>query len=208
MKSFKLLALATGATFALGATAASAATVSLTTAPPGINESLLDSCIFGNPSLSCDAAYQLYTGAPGGTETDRTHVYTVGEIRALVGDVFSVGVDANIATGSAFVQTVTEFTLSILGGADLFTLDHASSIDADVANGNGFTDYIIGVFSLAGLSDATQVVFTLSMTGLTDGAEQFYFLDEPEVVPVPAALWLMGSGLAGLGFAGRRKKKA
>lgn len=32
----------------------------------------------------------------------------------------------------------------------------------------------------------------------------FYGMD----VPIPGAIWLMGAGLAGLGFAGRKKKKA
>jgi hypothetical protein len=46
-----------------------------------------------------------------------------------------------------------------------------------------------------------------SFTGQGSGLSHFTEFGTPEV-PVPAAVWLMGAGLAGLGFAGRRKKSA
>ncbi|MEZ5897723.1 MAG: VPLPA-CTERM sorting domain-containing protein [Parvularculaceae bacterium] len=35
-----------------------------------------------------------------------------------------------------------------------------------------------------------------------------HYTEFGNVVPVPAAIWLMGAGIAGLGFAGRRRKTA
>jgi len=43
--------------------------------------------------------------------------------------------------------------------------------------------------------------------GLRNGVSNIYaFSGTPEEIPVPGAIWLMGAGLAGLGFANRRKK--
>ena len=204
------LAVAAGAVFGMSGAASAAVTLFVETAPPGINEADLDACVFGNPSLGCEAAYQLYTGARGGTETDREHAYTVAEIRAIVGDTFSIGIDSNTAQGQVNACEFQFLRKFELWNADtntlLFVTDAPYERDTAGAQGNGFTDFIINGFNLAGLSDDTNVFFRLSMTGLSDGAEQFFFVDAPEEIPLPAAIWLMGAGVAGLGFAGRKKK--
>lgn len=189
--------------------AASAATLTVEAAPPGTNESDVVSCIFGNNSQGCPKEFLLPAGAPGAEVESLMRVYTVAEIRALVGNDFNVGIDSNTAPGTQFTQFLTEFTLSVVGGPVLASLDQDWEIDTPVAQGNGFTDYIIKTFSLAGLADDAMVKFTLSLVGLTDGAEQFYFLDVPDTseIPLPGAFWLMGAGLAGVAAA-RRKRSA
>ena len=192
-------------------TAASAATVTLAEAPPGINQSAVAGCIFGDNSLGCDAAYLLPAGSPGASVTNLTHTFTVGAIRALVGNTFSVGVDANISAGRPEIQQVTKFSLCLGSSAcpnsgNLYDLAQVYDINASVNQGNGFTDYLISLFNLGGLADNQLVTFTISLTGLTDGAEQFFFLDAPEVVPLPAAAWMMLAGIGGLAAARGRKK--
>lgn len=207
MKKLLVSAIAAASAFAFGA-AANAGALTVTQFPPGINESQLKDCIFGNNSLSCPDEYQLPAGQPNGSVTEKMRVYTVAEIRAIVGNVFAVGVDSNTAPGTNYDQVLTQFDFGIVGAADpLYYLSQPYTINPDVAQGNGFTDWIIQVFDLTGLSDDTMVKFTLSLTGLTDGAEQFFFVDLEEI-PLPGAIWLMGAGLAGLGFAGRKKKKS
>lgn len=214
MKTLIKLAIAGAAACLMSIGSASAAFVTVDPAPPGTNESDIVSCIFGNNSQGCPTDFLLPAGAPNGSVTDLMRTYEVSEIRALVGDFFNIGIDSNTAPGTAVVQILTKFTLELVGGGVLFELNPADfdtatgiEINTPVAQGNGFTDYIMGLFSLAGLNDDDEVKFTISLTGLTDGAEQFYFLDAPEV-PIPGAIWLMGAGLAGLGFAGRKKKAA
>jgi hypothetical protein len=214
IKTLSTIAVSAIAVIGLNISAASAAPVTLNvvTAPPGINESALEDCVFGNPSLGCEAQYQLPTGAPGGFVTGITHDYLVSDLRALVENFFTIGIDSNTAAGATITQMLTQFELSVDYGGDgtfdeiLFDVNVPFALDPLVAQGNGFTDFAIFGFSLLGLSDDDVVRFTLSLTGLTDGAEQFFILDAPEV-PIPGAIWLMGAGLAGLGFAGRKKKR-
>ena len=53
-----------------------------------------------------------------------------------------------------------------------------------------------------------QVNIVLAYNGATGlGLSHFTEFGEADVIPVPGALWLMGAGIAGLGFGSRRKKK-
>lgn len=187
--------------------AANAATVTVVPAPPGVNESDVVSCIFGNNSQGCDDEFLLPAGAPGQSVDELSRTYTVGEIRDLVGNLFEVGIDSNTAPGRPEVQLLTQFQLTGDDDEVLFELDMDSyEINTPVAQGTGFSDYFIRSFDLTGLDDDEEVTFTLSLEGLTGGAEQFFFRDVAEI-PVPGAIWLMGAGVAGFGFASRRRRK-
>ncbi len=59
---------------------------------------------------------------------------------------------------------------------------------------------------IAFLYPTTISGFTIS--GLRFGVSNIYVFDGAPEIPVPGAIWLMGSALAGLGLAGRRKKSA
>lgn len=41
-----------------------------------------------------------------------------------------------------------------------------------------------------------------------EGSDRLLFVPDVAEIPVPGAIWLMGAGLAGLGFASRKKKQA
>lgn len=47
-----------------------------------------------------------------------------------------------------------------------------------------------------------------SFAGQGSGLSHYSEYGAQQVVPLPAAIWLMGAGIAGVGFAGRRKKSA
>ena len=122
-------------------------------APPGTNESDIVSCIFGNNSQGCDASiFAAFWVAWGDGQQPYTRDYTVGEIRALVGNVFRIGIDSNTSPGRPEIQMLTEFTLEVVGGPLLYTLAQTYEINTPVAQGNGFTDYIMSLFDLSGLS--------------------------------------------------------
>jgi len=61
------------------------------------------------------------------------------------------------------------------------------------------------------LGDGVSGSFTFDLDALGISAAvshvAFYGVEETPEIPVPGALWLMGAGLAGLGFAGRKKQK-
>ena len=93
-------------------------------------------------------------------------------------------------------------------------------LDSQNGNGNGVDvgeSIVLGLLYSVG-SDFDDVVTALN-DGLLrigfhirsiDGGESDSFVNVPPVteVPIPGAIWLMGAGIAGLGFARRRKAAA
>jgi hypothetical protein len=97
------------------------------------------------------------------------------------------------------------------GGSTIANLDSAKNLPTN-EQGAGWADYAIftGVNPYS-YDDTDVLLFNISMNTLNNGAEEF-FLDgvfsgpDIVVVPVPAAIWLFGSGLLGLVGIARRKK--
>jgi hypothetical protein len=75
-------------------------------------------------------------------------------------------------------------------------------------NGNGFGDYLLSTVNLTGLASNALILFHAVWSGASDGAESFFILSAaPNVVPLPPAALLFGSGLLGMAFLRRRRQK-
>ncbi len=178
-------------------------------------------CVIGDPS--CKNGGFIYTektpGDPnvGNNETYDflSPVYVVGsgsgvEAPNVIPQSFIIGVDENIAKGqdAEVLEFFQLWTCTDASGSDCSLLDSTSGIFVipDVHNGNGYSDFLITGFST--LPVGTYVQFRASVSNDTDGMEEFFIIPQgTPAVPEPASLFLVGSGLAGLSGAIRRKMK-
>ena len=124
---------------------------------------------------------------------------------------FSVGFDVN-DTGTP--QTLESFwflnltTHQVLG---VFSPEPGGVLVPSLSNGTGFPDYTISGLSLAGVSPGDQIIFFARITGANDGPDSFFLIpgqQGPGDVPLPPAVALMGSVLAGgIGISAIRNRK-
>jgi hypothetical protein len=121
-----------------------------------------------------------YDGVPSSEqdEADRLSILITGSTGLFSG---ADGTRSLGSGGSDVISTLAEWVVMKLGNVVIF-----------VHNNSG------------GLLEIDYTSFMGEGSGLSHYTE---FGEVPNI-PVPGAIWLMGAGLAGLGFAGRKKKRA
>ena len=148
-------------------------------------------------------------GAFGGVSSG----YAIGPGSPFVGQLggattFAVGIDSNQAGGQPAQQLQSffflDFTTQTVLGAFIGPQDITPT-----ANGTGFPDFFITGLSLAGVNIGDRIGFYARISGATDGPDSFFLVPQAVVdnTPLPAAVWLFGGGLAGLGVLLRRRKR-
>lgn len=167
------------------------------------------------PSGGGSQTYDATTGTgavdwslnPGGAGSD----YTVGQIVGALGGftAFNIGIDTNTTSADSEVLQLLEVKIDT--GLGFNTEFYCGSAIGGTAcgpiappnnNGTGFSDYLLSTVNLSAFDSTDLVQFHTIITGAVDGQEQLFLT----AIPVPAAVWLFGSGLLGLlGLARRRR---
>lgn len=168
-------------------------------------------CVIGDSSCQNPAGFTETHLTPGDTSYDvLSPLYTVAQIRAIVGDIFMIGVDINSAS---VTQQLTQFTMSIDTGSGLAVVDTYGADPGYVpptaggGNGNGYADYTLNNFtSLAGYASTATVQFHVVVPLVNDGEEQFFLLSAPTAMPEPVSMLLTGAGFVVIGLLLRRRR--
>jgi hypothetical protein len=135
-------------------------------------------------------------------------------LSALAGNLsFTIGIDVNDTNRpqtleSFWVLNLTDHTVLAVFSPN--PLDGQALVAAN--NGTGFPDMTLSVLggsliNLANVDPNDTILFFARITGANDGPDSFFIVPQLQAVPLPAAVWLFGSGLVGLGLLSRRRKQ-
>ena len=160
-------------------------------------------CVIGENSCSNPVGMSLTVLDSGGGSTYLdifSPNYSASLLRGILGgDSFHVGLDVNQTN----VNQILDVFVMLVNGVQTYAFDTVTTVAAG-ANGNGYADYVLKGFSLAGLADTDVVSFGMDMSLRNDGREQFFLIPVAQV-PVPAAGFLLLGALGGLAALRRRK---
>lgn len=197
MNLLKFCAGAMAAAFGLCALPAAAATV----------------IVIGTSSatITCSVSCQGFVGAggldddPGAPDVvDPTGIGTLSSVKAQLYNGAPNDANSQRARLDTLDDGLSNFSVSCSG----FCVDPSGQLDG---NGQFVSSALYIVLKLG-----NNNVFIKNTSG---GAQTYSYVEAPSLgfsgyrefggeIPVPAAVWLMVAGLAGLGFAGRMKKQA
>lgn len=202
MKHLTKLAAAGAAAFALSVGSAVANTVTLGGAAAiecNDDDDLTVGCL-GMTGGSLSLSMNMVTGGTPGTLDDMS---------PFSAEIYTIGANSEENEIAA---------LNVLAGASFTVADAVRTMAGDVSSDGGMTasfstlaQWVIlkvgagTIFIKNTTGGAMALNIDFSQIGMAGGLSHY---TEVGQIPIPAAIWLMGAGLAGLGFASRRKKAA
>lgn len=122
---------------------------------------------------------------------------------------FNIGIDVN---DNNQAQTLESFYMLNFTTKTVLASFQGPANILSQNNGTGFPDYTLSTLSVVlgqDISVGDQIIFFGRISGANDGPDSFFLVPAVQVsdVPVPAAAWLFASGLGGLYWLQRRRKK-
>jgi hypothetical protein len=175
---------------------------------PSFQQQQNSPCVIGGPSCKQPAGFGFtdvssadddgaVTAAEGTSPT-----YTVGQITAIVGNTFLIGIDTNQAQQTG-ITLVSFQVFDVTTKTVLFEYNKGDQIN--LINGNGFSDATLNTVDFTGVASTDQIQVIANYTGATDGVESFFLVStSTPAVPEPSTLVLLGTGLVGIAVTARR----
>lgn len=158
----------------------------------------------GIASVTCSPSCAGITGGSITSTSQGTATGTAGSLSGSSADLYGISPNdppteaaaLNVLAGTNFLSGVQ----TDAGGVDTLSFSTTAAwIGLKLGAGTFFLQNTSG--------PVTLFITFLKASGPTGAGGGFsHYTEFGNTIPIPGALWLMGAGLAGLGFANRRKK--